>query len=117
MVNPATGSSQVILDNFLGRNFTSLNDVEQNPLTGDLWFTDARYGYWQGFRPTPSLRPQVYRFEPGTGVIQAVADDFLAPNGIELRCVTRPYATKYHSDDDISPDYKHVYVTDTGEFS
>lgn len=39
----------------------------------------------------------MYRFEPDTGVVQAVADDFIAPNGIEF-----------------SPDYKHVYVTDTG---
>ena len=39
-----------------------------------------------------------YRFEPETGVVQAVADYFIAPNGIEF-----------------SPDFKHVYVTDTGE--
>lgn len=49
------------------------------------------------FRPTPSIRPQVYRFEPNTGVVQAVADDFIAPNGIEL-----------------DPTYKSIYVTDTG---
>lgn len=46
-VDPATGHSRVLLNNFLGRNFSSLNDVVQNPLTGDLWITDARYGYWQ----------------------------------------------------------------------
>ena len=97
LVNPATNTSRVLINNFLGRNFSSLNDVEQHAVTGDLWFTDARYGYWQYFRPTPSIRPQVYRFEPSTGVVQAVADDFIAPNGIEF-----------------SPDYKHVYVTDTG---
>ena len=39
-----------------------------------------------------------YRFEPNTGVVQAVADDFIAPNGIEM-----------------SPDFKYVYVTDTGQ--
>ena len=43
------------------------------------------------------IRPQVYRFEPNTGIVQAVADDFIAPNGLEL-----------------SPDWKSVYVTDTG---
>jgi len=97
LVDPATNKSRVLLNNFLGRNFSSLNDVEQHPVTGDLWFTDARYGYWQFFRPEPVIRPQVYRFEPNTGVVQAVADDFIAPNGIEL-----------------SPDWKHIYVTDTG---
>ncbi|WPH01932.1 lactonohydrolase [Acrodontium crateriforme] len=97
LVDPATNTSRVLINNFLGRNFSSLNDVEQHPVTGDLWFTDARYGYWQYFRPEPVIRPQVYRFEPNTGVVQAVADDFIAPNGIEF-----------------SPDWKHIYVTDTG---
>jgi gluconolactonase len=85
VVNPATNETRVLVNNFYGRNFTSLNDVEQHYHTGDLWFTDARYGYWQGFRPEPAIRPQVYRFEPKTGIVQAVADDFVAPNGLEFR--------------------------------
>ena len=85
LVNPATNEPSVLLNSFYGRNFSSLNDVEQHYHTGDLWFTDARYGYWQYFRPEPVIRPQVYRFEPKTGVVQAVADDFIAPNGIEFR--------------------------------
>ncbi|EME85571.1 uncharacterized protein MYCFIDRAFT_131699 [Pseudocercospora fijiensis CIRAD86] len=97
VVNPATNETKVILNNFLGGNFSSLNDVIQHPYTGDLWFTDARYAYWQNFGLEPSIRPQVYRFEPNTGVVQAVADSFVAPNGIEF-----------------SVDYKHVYVTNTG---
>ena len=47
LVDPASGNSTVLLNNFLGRNFSSINDIEQHPYTGDLWFTDARYGYWQ----------------------------------------------------------------------
>ena len=85
LVDPATNKSRVLVNNFLGKNFSSINDVEQHYHTGDLWFTDARYGYWQYFRPEPVIRPQVYRFEPKTGVVQAVADDFIAPNGIEFR--------------------------------
>lgn len=50
LVKPATNESRVLLNNFLGRNFTSINDVEQHPYTGDLWFTDVPYGYWQYFR-------------------------------------------------------------------
>lgn len=97
LVDPATNSSRVLINNFLGRNFSSLNDVEQHPYTGDIWFTDARYGWWQYFRPEPVIAPQAYRFEPDTGVVQAVADGFIAPNGIEF-----------------APDYKHIYLTDTG---
>ena len=84
-VDPASNFSQVLVDNFFGRNFSSINDVKQHYYTGDLWFTDAPYGYWQGFRPQPAIRSQVYRYEPATGGVQVVADGFVAPNGIEFR--------------------------------
>jgi gluconolactonase len=96
-VDPVTGDSQVILNNFLGRNFSSINDVRQHPVTGDLWFTDAQYGYFQDFRPIPTIPNQVYRFTPSTGEIAVVADGFSQSNGLEF-----------------SPDLKTLYVTDTG---
>ncbi len=96
-VDPNTKTSEVLLTSFLGRNFSSLNDVRQHPITGDLWFTDADYGYFQNFRSEPTQPKQVYRFEPQTGIIQVVADGFVEPNGLEF-----------------SPDLKTLYVTDTG---
>ena len=38
LVDPAKNTSRVILNNFLGRNYSSINDIEQNPYTGDLWY-------------------------------------------------------------------------------
>ncbi|KAF2996273.1 hypothetical protein E8E13_004828 [Curvularia kusanoi] len=101
-VNPATNISTPILTSFLGRNFSSLNDVRQHPETGDLWFTDADYGFFQSFRPESTIPKQVYRFSPSTGAIAVVATDFSQPNGLEF-----------------SPDLKTLYVSDTGaqEFS
>jgi gluconolactonase len=96
-VNPSTNESTVLLNNFLGRNFSSVNDVRQHPETGDIWFTDADYGYFQHFRDAPTIPKQVYRFSPVTGEIQVVATDFDQPNGLEF-----------------SPDLKTLYVTDTG---
>ncbi|ODA78235.1 hypothetical protein RJ55_05616 [Drechmeria coniospora] len=96
-VDANRNTSTPLLTNFLGRNFSSLNDVRQHPVTGDLWFTDTDYGHVQKFRPKPVLPKQVYRFEPATGVIQVVADGFVEPNGIEF-----------------SPDLKTVYISDTG---
>jgi gluconolactonase len=96
-VDPVTGASERILTNFLGRNFSSINDVRQHPVTGDLWFTDADYGYYQYFRPAPTIPKQVYRFTPSTGEIAVVADGFVQCNGIEF-----------------SPDLKTLYVSDTG---
>ncbi|KAK5682439.1 hypothetical protein LTS10_005567 [Elasticomyces elasticus] len=105
LVDPATNTSRVLLNSFLGRNFTSINDVVQHYGTGDLFFTDVPWFVAHDlepllprfFRPEPVIRYQAYRFEPKTGVVQAVADGFNAPNGIEF-----------------SPDFKHVYITDTG---
>lgn len=101
-VDAAANKSTPVVTNFLGRNFSSVNDVRQHPVTGDLWFTDADYGYFQDFRSPPTIPKQVYRFEPSTGVIQVVAADFVESNGLEF-----------------SPDLKTLYVTDTGaqEFS
>ncbi|KAG4416623.1 hypothetical protein IFR04_010266 [Cadophora malorum] len=96
-VDPNTNNSIILLTSFMGRNFSSINDARQHPVTGDLWFTDADYGYYQFFRPQPAQPKQVYRFEPKTGVVQVVADGFVEPNGLEF-----------------SPDLKTLYVTDTG---
>ncbi|EXF79865.1 SMP-30/Gluconolaconase/LRE-like region [Colletotrichum fioriniae PJ7] len=96
-VDPNTNKSQPLIVGFNGRNFTSLNDVRQHPVTGDLWFTDPQYGFFQKFRPESVLPTHIYRFEPSTGTVQVVADGFQQPNGVEF-----------------SPDGKTLYVSDTG---
>jgi gluconolactonase len=96
-VDPVTGASEKILTNYLGRNFSSINDVRQHAETGDIWFTDADYGYLQYFRPAPTIPKQVYRFTPKTGEIRVVADGFVQSNGLEF-----------------SPDFKTLYISDTG---
>jgi gluconolactonase len=96
-VDVDSGETKPLLTNFYGRDFASINDVRQHPETGDLWFTDATYGYLQDFRPEPSIARHVYRFEPETGRVQVVADGFIQPNGLEF-----------------SPDLKTLYVSDTG---
>ena len=88
-------SSSLVIGDFLGRPFNSVNDVVVHS-DGSIWFTDPTYGFEQGYRPNPALPSQVYRFKPGNGSIRAVADGFGHPNGI---C--------------FSPDEKTVYITDT----
>ncbi|KAJ0164107.1 Gluconolactonase [Colletotrichum tanaceti] len=96
-VDVNTNRSEPLVVGFNGRNFSAVNDVRQHPVTGDLWFTDAEYGFYQHFRPASQVPRHVYRFEPATGLVQAVADGIQQPNGIEF-----------------SPDYKTLYVSDTG---
>ena len=44
LVDPANPSNTtVLLDNFFGRQFNSLNDVKIHPKTGKLFFTDSTY--------------------------------------------------------------------------
>ncbi|KAL3456780.1 hypothetical protein BJX64DRAFT_296391 [Aspergillus heterothallicus] len=88
-------STKVILDSFNGRRFNSLNDVVIHS-DGSIWFTDPTYGYDQGFSPKPDLPHQVYRFDPATGSVRAVADGLGQPNGLAF-----------------SPDESILYVTDT----
>ncbi|KAF9053553.1 D-lactonohydrolase-like protein [Hymenopellis radicata] len=88
-------NTTVILDNFFGRQFNSLNDIEVHP-SGNLFFTDPTYGYLIRFRPLPLMPTQVYRLDPRTGSVSVVADHFGLPNGIAF-----------------SPDGSTAYITDT----
>ncbi len=87
---------RTLVRSFCGRPFNSPNDVVVHPRDGSIWFTDPIYGYEQGFRPPPQLPSQVYRFDPESQAIRAMADGFGRPNGI---C--------------FSPDASIVYITDT----
>jgi gluconolactonase len=71
----------VIVNNFSGRQFNSLNDVAINPRNGEIYFTDSLYGYLQDFRPPPGIPTQVYRLNTKTGALTTVADGFDKPNG------------------------------------
>ncbi|KAK0100670.1 hypothetical protein ONS95_007122 [Cadophora gregata] len=71
-----------IVTSFYGRPFNSVNDVVVHPTDGSIWFTDPTYGYMQGFKAKPELPNQVYRFDPETKAIRAMADGFGMPNGI-----------------------------------
>ncbi|KAG9311270.1 calcium-dependent phosphotriesterase [Chiua virens] len=75
-------NATVLLDNFFGRQFNSLNDIKVLPGTDIMYFTDPTYGWLNRFRPEPKLPSQVYRFDPSTGQVRVVADEFVNPNGI-----------------------------------
>eukprot|EP00882_Tetradesmus_deserticola_P001763 GHRQ01001895.1.p1 GENE.GHRQ01001895.1~~GHRQ01001895.1.p1 ORF type:complete len:364 (+),score=130.99 GHRQ01001895.1:370-1461(+) len=98
-VNLSSMSSEVLLDSYQGRQFNSPNDVVLY-CDGSIWFTDPPYGYKQNFRPPPEMGSRVYAFNPATGAVSVLAEDFAMCNGIAF-----------------SPDFKTLYVTDTGEES
>jgi gluconolactonase len=71
----------VLVNNYYGRQFNSVNDVAVHPLNGDIYFTDVTYGFLQDFRPRPVLKNQVYRLNAVTKAVTAVADEFVNCNG------------------------------------
>ncbi|KAK1753595.1 Gluconolactonase [Echria macrotheca] len=98
VMNPvAPYNTTVLLNNFFGRQFNSLNDLAINPRNLDIYFTDPTYGLSNNFRPAAGMQTQVWRYNDVTGAVQVAADGFIMPNGITF-----------------SPDGKYAYVSDTG---
>jgi gluconolactonase len=92
------GTVTVIADKFEGKRLNSPNDVVVHP-DGSIWFTDPPYGIngtYEGFKADKEVKEAVYRVDK-TGAITKISDEVSGPNGI---C--------------FSPDYKRVYVADTG---
>jgi gluconolactonase len=82
IMNPVSPyNTSVLLNNFMGHQFNSLNDVAVNRKNVNVYFTDPNYAFIQGFRPAPGLPTQVYRFNDATGAVTVVADGFTEPNG------------------------------------
>src|ERR1700730_15771703 len=93
------GRVTVIADKFQGKRLNSPNDLVVHP-DGSIWFTDPTYGIngdYEGFKADKELKEAVYRVDPKTRQMDKLHDEMSGPNGI---C--------------FSPDYKKVYVADTG---
>ena len=98
------GTVSVLADKFGGKSFNAPNDVVVHP-NGDIWFTDPGYGglmNYEGERVKsatvqPNQKEAVYVIDGKSGKIEKVTDECFKPNGL---C--------------FSPDYKKLYVADTG---
>ncbi len=89
------GTVTTLAERFGGKRLNSPNDATVGP-DGVIWFTDPPYGL-KGQKEGKELETQnVFRLDPETGDLRAVATDFSRPNGICL-----------------SPDATRLYVADS----
>lgn len=94
------GQVTVIAERYDGKRLNSPNDVVVHP-TGDIWFTDPPYGIsgnYEGFKADPEQPMSVYRVDGKSGQVERASAEFGGPNGL---C--------------FSPDYRRLYVADTGD--
>jgi len=94
------GTITTIADKYKGKRLNSPNDVVVKS-DGTIWFTDPPYGILSDYEGYKADQEQdgcyVYCFDPSTGELKVVADDFAKPNGLAF-----------------SPDESTLYVSDTG---
>jgi len=94
------GSITTLVDRYNGKRLNSPNDVIVHS-DGSIWFTDPPYGIlsdYEGYKAEPEQAGNyVYRFDPATGKVTVVADDFDKPNGLAF-----------------SPDESILYIADSG---
>jgi len=93
----ADGTITPLVDRLDGRRFNSPNDIVVAS-DGAIWFTDPSYGKAKDRGDGPDVEGcHAYRFDPATGVVRQVTDDFVMPNGLAF-----------------SPDESLLYIVDTG---
>ena len=94
------GSRRVLADHFQGKRLNSPNDVVVKS-DDSIWFTDPTYGIDSDYEGDAAAHEigasNVYRIDPATGEVSAVATDFVKPNGLAF-----------------SSDEKQLYIVDTG---
>src|SRR6202043_798445 len=94
------GARTALADRYQGKRLNSPNDAVVKS-DGSIWFTDPTYGIDSNYEgdaaPSEIGASNVYRVDPSSGAVTAVATDFIRPNGVAS-----------------TPDEGHLFVADTG---
>jgi gluconolactonase len=94
------GTVTVLAEKWQDKPLNAPNDIVVHP-DGGIWFTDPGYGSmvnYEGNKGDLLIKEAVYRIDSKTAKMEMVTDAAAKPNGL---C--------------FSPDYRKLYVADTGE--
>jgi len=95
MTLDAARTTKVLASTYKGKRLNAPNDAAVKR-DGTIWFTDPGYGL--NAKEAELAKRYVFRLDPKTGKLDAVADDFERPNGL---C--------------FSPDEKRLYIADSSK--
>ena len=97
-IDPATNKSNVLLNNYFGTYFNTIDDLTPHPITRDIFFTDPEYSWFNALTDTaPQLPAASYRFNATSSATFLIDDSIKQPNGIAF-----------------SPDARTLYISGTG---
>ncbi|PYH40600.1 SMP-30/gluconolactonase/LRE family protein [Aspergillus saccharolyticus JOP 1030-1] len=100
-LDPETNKTVSLVNNYFGYYFNTIDDVAVHPKTGDIWFTDPDYSWFNGLTDTPPQLPSAsYRYNTSSGAVVVIDDSLGQPNGIAF-----------------TPDGSIVYISDTAAVS
>jgi gluconolactonase len=112
------GSITVLADRYDGKRLNSPNDVVVRA-DGSIWFTDPSYGIaddYEGNKADSEIGAcYVFRIDPHTSELRAVAEDFCRPNGLAFSLDERQL---YIVDTRQEPSHIRIFdVTDDGNLT
>ncbi|RAK93619.1 lactonohydrolase [Aspergillus costaricaensis CBS 115574] len=100
-LDPETNKTTSLVNNYFGYYFNTIDDIAVHPKTGDIWFTDPQYSWFNDITDTPPQLPCAsYRYNTSSGAVVVVDDSIGQPNGIAF-----------------TPDGSIVYISDTAAVS
>ncbi|PYH95869.1 lactonohydrolase [Aspergillus ellipticus CBS 707.79] len=101
ILDPETNKTTNLVNNYFGYYFNTIDDLAVHPTTGDIWFTDPQYSWFNDLTDTPPQLPCAsYRYNGSSGAVVVVDDSIGQPNGIAF-----------------TPDGSIVYISDTASVS
>jgi gluconolactonase len=92
LLDPKTSKTSILIDNFLGRRFYSLNNIKLQNKAGDLWFTDCPPSKMTGFEQSPTRKFD--RCDAPAASVACLAPSTIAEEMSTLTTLVAPHSSR-----------------------